>query len=43
MLASGGMDKCVRVWDTATGAALHELSHDEYVLSTSVPWRLMVS
>ena len=42
-LASGGMDKCVRVWDTATGAALHELAHDEYVLSTSDPWRLLVS
>ena len=33
ILASGGMDKKVRVWDTATGQCTQELVHDDYVLA----------
>jgi WD40 repeat protein len=33
VLASGGMDKKVRVWDMSTGVCNHELVHDDYVLA----------
>ena len=33
LLASAGMDKRVRIWETASGALQHELLHDDYVLT----------
>ena len=33
VLASGGMDKKIRVWDTTSGICSHELVHDDYVLA----------
>ena len=33
LLASGGMDKRVRIWDCVTGKPLADLKHDDYVMS----------
>jgi WD40 repeat protein len=35
-LASGSWDRTVRVWDTASGACLHKLSHTSDVTSLTV-------